>query len=156
MRVTHLQLCALFLDYQAIILALLQPSKLPSLHRSQISVLYSSVPTEPPKTFKDCVKQAAIGTKAALSQGEKLIEVEFPPLPLEVLEDSASSARDIADANTRWGVEFAMEFTQMGKISLIYPDQPELDDALRFVGKDDLGSNITLATIRTDSIKNSR
>jgi len=38
-------------------------------------------------------------------------QVEFPPLPLEFLEDSASSARAIADANTRWALEFAKSFT---------------------------------------------
>jgi hypothetical protein len=57
----------------------------------------SSSPFEPPKTFIDCVKQAVSGTKAALNDGMKLIEVEFPPLPLEVLEDSSSSARDIGN-----------------------------------------------------------
>ena len=94
-----------------------------------------STPFEPPKTFIDCVKQAAIGTKAALKDGSKLIEVEFPPLPLQVLEDSSSSARDIADANTNWAVKFAEYFTDKGKVSIIYPDQPELDDAIKYIGK---------------------
>jgi len=119
----------------------------------------------PPSTFLDCVKQAKDSVKTAMADGYKLIEVEFPPLPLEFLEDSASSARDIADANTRWSVEFARSFTDMGKISIIYPDQPELDDAMKFVAAGDESEkldginpypNITLATIRTDSIKNAQ
>jgi hypothetical protein len=119
----------------------------------------------PPSTFLDCVKQAKDSVKAAMADGHTLIEVEFPPLPLEYLEDSASSARDIADANTRWSVEFAKSFTKLGKVSIIYPDQPELDDAMKFVEggeeKDKLDGinpypNITLGTIRTDSIKNAR
>ena len=48
--------------------------------------------------------------------GENLLEVEFPPLPLEYLEDSSSSARDVSDANTRWAIEFAKSFTDtLGK-----------------------------------------
>jgi hypothetical protein len=67
-----------------------------------------------PSTFLDCVKQAVIAARKALDNGNKLIEVEFPPLPLEFLEDSSSSARDIADANTRWAFEFAKSFTSKG------------------------------------------
>jgi hypothetical protein len=112
--------------------------------------------SEAPKTFMDCVKQAASATRTALNDGKKLIEVEFPPLPLEVLEDSSSSARDITEANTKWATEFAKYFVEMGKISIIYPDQPELDDAIKYVGDDDIGENVTLATIRADSIKNAQ
>ncbi len=125
-------------------------------HNRMSRLFSTAIATDPPKTFLDCVKQAAMGTKAALKDGMKLIEVEFPPLPLEVLEDSSSSARDIAEANTNWATKFATYFTELGKVSIIYPDQPELDDALKYVGDDDLGKNITLATIRADSIKNAR
>ena len=66
-----------------------------------LSTIQSSSLSVPPTSFINCVQQAIEATKKALSNGDKLIEVEFPPLPLEVLEDSSSSARDIADANTR-------------------------------------------------------
>lgn len=131
---------------------------LPRSHSLPLSMSVSDLTTkmtiEPPKTFLDCVKQAAAATQAALNDGSKLIEVEFPPLPLEVLEDSSSSARDIAEANTRWATEFAKSFINLGQVSIIYPDQPELDDAVKYVGTDDLGPNVTLATIRSDSIRN--
>jgi len=108
----------------------------------------------PPKSFINCVKQAVEAAKKSLSNNDKLMEVEFPPLPLEYLEDSSSSARDIADANTRWALEFAKSFGETGlKVSVIYPDQAELDDAIKYV---DMGGtttpfpNVTMATIRTD------
>jgi hypothetical protein len=41
-------------------------------------------------------------------------------------------------------------------VTIIYPDQPELDDAIKYIDGDDLGKNITVATIRADSIKNSQ
>ena len=115
--------------------------------------------TEPARSFKDCVKQSVISTRKMLEEGNTLIEVEFPPLPLDYLEDSASSARDIADANTRWAIEFAQGMAELGQISIIYPDQPELEAAVKFVdepGGEKPYPNVTLATIRTDSIKNAK
>jgi hypothetical protein len=115
--------------------------------------------TKPARTFIDCTRQAAICARKALDDGEKLIEVEFPPLPLDFLEDSASSARDIADANTRWAVEFAKSFTDLGKVTIIYPDEAELDSAVQYVdepGGRDPYTNVSLATIRTDSIRNAQ
>jgi hypothetical protein len=111
----------------------------------------------PARKFIDCVRQASVATRKALDAGEKLIEVEFPPLPSEVLEDSSSSARDIADANTRWAIEFSQSLADLGQISMIYPDDAELEDAIKYV--DEPGGanpypNVTLSTIRADSVKN--
>lgn len=122
-----------------------------------IMMMETTTRSSPPTTFIDCTRTAAKATKKALDDGYKLLEVEFPPLPLEYLEDSSSSARDIADANTRWAIEFAKTFTDMGKVSIIYPDKPELDDAIRYVDMDGGANpmpNVTLATIRSDSISN--
>jgi hypothetical protein len=113
--------------------------------------------TQPPTTFIDCVKLSTKSVRNALNDGSKLLEVEFPPLPLEYLEDSSSSARAIADANLRWAIEFAKSFVDLGQVSIILPDQPELDDALKYVDKEVSEypiKNLTLATIRADSIKN--
>lgn len=115
--------------------------------------------TEPARSFLDCVRQSVVGARTAYDKGIRLMEVEFPPLPLEYLEDSASSARDIADANTRWAVEFAKSFADIGKVSIIYPDQPELDEAIKYVdepGGAEPYTNVTLGTCRVDSIKNAQ
>ena len=48
---------------------------------------------------------------------------------------------------------------ELGQISIIYPDQPELEAAVKFVdepGGEKPYPNVTLATIRTDSIKNAK
>lgn len=123
------------------------------LSMSTTSAEVSSTPT----TFIECARRAGQACRRAYDDGERLLEVEFPPLPLQVLEDSSSSARDIADANTRWAIEFAKSFTDLGQVSIIYPDQPELDDAIIYVDsptKEKPFENVTLATIRADSIKN--
>ena len=111
----------------------------------------------PARSFLDCVKQAVISTKQLLDEGEKLIEVEFPPFTIRIFGRFCIIARDIADANTRWSVEFAQGMAEMGKISIIYPDQAELEAAIEFVdepGGAEPYTNVTLGTVRTDSIKN--
>ena len=116
--------------------------------------------SNPPTTFLNCVKQAVVGAQKALAIGENLLEVEFPPLPLEYLEDSSSSARDVSDANTRWAIEFAKSFTDtLGQVTILYPDDAELQDAIKYVdmeGKDKPFPNILMATARSDSIKNAK
>merc|ERR1719231_271877 len=130
-----------------------------------LSLFMSQKPlTEAPNSFPACVKQAVISTNEALEAGEKLIEVEFPPLPLDYLEDSASSARDIASANTRWALAFSQAFACNGNIRILYPDQPEVDDAIKYLAggsspvKINNGNspsvNVTINTLRQDSIKN--
>jgi hypothetical protein len=59
----------------------------------------------PATTFMGCVGQATKAAALALSDGQMLLEVDFPPLPIEYLEDSASPTRDITFANTRWAFE---------------------------------------------------
>jgi hypothetical protein len=111
----------------------------------------------PGRTFMDCVKQAAAGAKSVLSNGDTLIEIEFPPLPQSYLDDSASSARDIADANTRWALEFAKTFTELGEVKLLYPDIAEVRDAIKYVDLPGGASpfpNMTLCTARTSSVDN--
>lgn len=116
--------------------------------------------TIPARTFIQSVDQASEATKKALRDGNTLIEVDFPPLPLEYLEDSSSSARDISRANTRWAIELGRRISpEFGRISVIFPDQAELDDAIEYVdmpGGKYPHENITLATIRADSIKNAQ
>ena len=133
-------------------------------YRASSVRMSSSALTAPPASFLDCVKLSVAGSKVALSGGAKLLEVEFPPLPLEFLEDSSSSARDIADANTRWAIEYARTMSsEVGQVTIIYPDEPELNDAMKYVeaGSNPLNGrnpypNVTLATIRTDSMTNAR
>lgn len=103
-----------------------------TLHMSAGSSFSPVVDIKPATTFMGCVSQAVDAATAALADGQQLMEIDFPSLPIEYLEDSASSARDIADANTRWAFEFAKSFTYRGKVAIIYPDGPELQDAIRY------------------------
>jgi hypothetical protein len=118
----------------------------------------------PPNTFPDCIKQAVISTNMAIERGDLLLEVEFPPLPLAFLDDQSVSARDISNANTRWALAFAQAFSANGLVSIIYPDQAELEDALMYLSSgsrpveikngNSPSTNVSLSTIRQDSIRN--
>ena len=140
----------------------ISPFNVPSCHSSLF--MSQKPPTPAPNSFPECVKQAVISTNEALEAGEKLIEVEFPPLPLDYLEDSASSARDIASANTRWALAFSQAFACNGNIRILYPDQPEVDDAIKYLAGgsspveikngNSPSANVTINTLRQDSIKN--
>jgi hypothetical protein len=133
------------------------------MNTNRVQTRLAAIPvplSNPPTTFLKCVQQAVKGAKLALAQGENLLEVEFPPLPLEYLDDSSSSARDVSDANTRWAIEFAKSFTESyGQITILYPDDAELQDGIKYVdmqGGDKPFPNIFLSTARVDSLKNAK
>lgn len=89
----------------------------------------------PPASFfelqQDCVKAAQL----ALRDGQKLLEVEFPPLPANVLEMDDVSAYEIASANLNLALDFAkgiMAATKddektIQKIAILFPDEAEAD-----------------------------
>lgn len=88
--------------------------------------------TPPPTTFYQAIQQAVDAAKAALDDGERLLEVEFPPLPTAQLESSAVGAYDVLDANIRLAVDFAKPFAKDGKqVAIAFPDIVEKDRAVQ-------------------------
>ena len=55
--------------------------------------------------------------EAAFADGLNLVEVEFPPIQQDYLEDSGSSAYDVSSANVRLASRFAQSFAAEGKVS---------------------------------------
>lgn len=111
----------------------------------------------PPASFfelqQDCIRSA----KLAIADGFDLIEVEFPPLPANVLELDDVSAYDVAQANLKLAVDFAKGFTVEGqKVAILLPDEDEARIAMeQYTGIDDnpiarqeVAPGITLASIR--------
>lgn len=85
----------------------------------------------PPATFFQAIQQAVSATQAAFRDGEKLVEVEFPPLPTAQMESSAIGAYDVMDANIRLAVDFARPFAKEGKrVAVQFPDFIEKDRAV--------------------------
>ena len=67
----------------------------------------------------------------AVANGQYLMEVEFPPLPVSKLEDSALSSYDITGANLQLALELSKRLLRPGgvanggEVALTLPDIPE-------------------------------
>lgn len=95
----------------------------------------------PPESFSLLIDEAASATLAAIGDGQRLIEVEFPPLPISKLEDSSLSAYDILSANLQFALEFAKRMPMVDgapqKVALTLPDSAERQRAAKFFGDDE-------------------
>lgn len=113
----------------------------------------------PPASFfelqQDCVKAAQL----ALKDGNKLLEVEFPPLPANVLEMDDVSAYEISNANLNLALEFAkgvMAATKgdddksIKKVAILFPDEAETEIATEKMlgGSRNPYPGITVAALR--------
>jgi hypothetical protein len=108
----------------------------------------------PPASFfelqQDCIRAA----KLAIDDGLTLLEVEFPPLPANVLEMDDVSAYDVASANLNLALEFSKGFTTANNdvddaadkkksqtiqnVAIMLPDEDEARIAIeRMTGKKD-------------------
>ncbi|CAM9390906.1 unnamed protein product [Phaeothamnion confervicola] len=102
-----------------------------------------------PATFAQCILQAQDATRKALSDGYRLMEVEFPPLPTDYLEDAQSSAYDISRTNVRLAIDFSKVFALEGKsVSVLLPDDPELERAIEDEGSDEPFPRVKLCSLR--------
>mmetsp|Transcript_9962 Transcript_9962/g.12947 ORF Transcript_9962/g.12947 Transcript_9962/m.12947 type:complete len:384 (-) Transcript_9962:63-1214(-) len=86
----------------------------------------------PPSSFFVLQENSVKAAKLAIDQGERLIEVEYPPLPADVLESEDVSAYDVSKANVRLAVEFAKSFAVEYDMetAILVPDEAELAIAL--------------------------
>lgn len=85
----------------------------------------------PPSSFYELQINCARAAKLAMDDGYKLIEVEFPPLPANVLELDDVSAYDVSQANLKLAIDFSKNFAQDGKqVSILLPDEAEANIAI--------------------------
>jgi len=96
--------------------------------------------TLPPTSFLSLIEQAAAATEKALADGSRLLEVEFPPVPLSKLEDSAISAYDLLSANLQLVLEYAQRLNRVlnaspdQSIAITLPDAAERVRATEYLG----------------------
>ena len=81
--------------------------------------------------------------QAAIADGQTLLEIEFPPLPISKLEDSSLSAYDILSANLQFSLEFVKRLGldpatgAPRKVALTLADAAERRRATQFFGDDE-------------------
>ena len=107
----------------------------------------------PPASFfelqQDCIRSARLARR----DGHKLIEVEFPPLPANVLEMDDVSAYDVAEANVNLALEFAKgllvaEKGALNKIAIMLPDDAEAEFATIKAGGANPTPGVVISSLR--------
>ena len=68
-----------------------------------------------------------------MGDGLKLLEIEFPPLPANVLELDDVSAYDVAQANLKLALEFGKGLTAQNEknVAILFPDEAEAKIAIQ-------------------------
>jgi len=89
---------------------------------------------KPPQSFFELNMNCARSAKLAIADGHKLIEVEFPPLPANVLELDDVSAYDVANANLKLAIDFAKNFAPEQKVAILFPDEAEANIGIENIG----------------------
>ncbi|CAH0375295.1 unnamed protein product [Pelagomonas calceolata] len=130
---------------------------------------------DPPQTMAQCLQQAQDATVAAIEDGQILMDVEFPPLAADLMDDPNTSAGeisasrrveapstrvvsrnemlragDMAGANTRLAIKYAQGIhTRTGKkVAILYPDVPELERAVEQSGSNNPQPGVSLHSLR--------
>ena len=97
----------------------------------------------PADSFQTLLEEAAQSVQAAIADGQTLLEIEFPPLPISKLEDSSLSAYDILSANLQFSLEFVKRLGldpatgAPRKVALTLADAAERRRATQFFGDDE-------------------
>eukprot|EP00172_Hildenbrandia_rubra_P002395 Plantae.Rhodophyta-Hildenbrandia_rubra.ctg32210.p1 GENE.Plantae.Rhodophyta-Hildenbrandia_rubra.ctg32210~~Plantae.Rhodophyta-Hildenbrandia_rubra.ctg32210.p1 ORF type:complete len:363 (+),score=52.03 Plantae.Rhodophyta-Hildenbrandia_rubra.ctg32210:128-1216(+) len=89
----------------------------------------------PPSTFYQAIKDAQNATIRAFENGDRVVEVEFPPLPTSQLESASVGSYDVSDANLRLAIEFGKKWIKDGKkVVIVLPDWIEKTRAMELNG----------------------
>lgn len=111
----------------------------------------------PPASFYELQQDCIRATRLARADGYKLLEVEFPPLPANVLEMDDVSSYDVLQANLKLVLEYSKGLmmaekdrkgTQISKIAILLPDQAEADLAIEKIGSANPYPGIVVTSIR--------
>jgi hypothetical protein len=120
----------------------------PSMNDVEGSKTYASKQS-PPSSFFQLQQDCLLAAQRALKDNHRLLEIEFPPLPANVLELDDVSAYDVAQANLNLAVEFAKGMVgvslddseeegsaKIQNVAILLPDEDEKCIAIeRYSGK---------------------
>lgn len=108
----------------------------------------------PPASFFELQQDCVRATRMAIKDGHRLLEVEFPPLPAQILEMEDVSAYNVVQANLNLALDYskgllaAMEGS-VKKVVLMLPDEAEVGIAIeKVVGSRDPYPGITVSSLR--------
>lgn len=106
----------------------------------------------PPQSFYELQQDAIRATRLARKDGHLLLEIEYPPLPANVLEMDDVSTYDVLQANLKLVVDYAKGLLAADdtakRIAVLLPDQAEVDFAVEKVGSASPYPGVSIASIR--------
>jgi hypothetical protein len=112
----------------------------------------------PPASFYELQQDCVRATRLARRDGYKLLEVEYPPLPANVLEMDDVSTYDVLQANIKLVLDYAKGLlasssdkdstSEIKKIAILLPDQAEADFAIEKIGSKNPYPGIVVTSIR--------
>ena len=112
----------------------------------------------PPASFYELQQDCIRATRLARRDGFKLLEVEYPPLPANVLEMDDVSTYDVLQANIKLVLDYAKGLlasssssekdSEIKKIAILLPDQAEADFAIEKIGSNNPYPGIVVTSIR--------
>jgi len=89
--------------------------------------------------------------RLAIQDGLRLLEVEFPPLPQNVLEMTDVSAYDVQEANVNLAIDFAkglLASSSINKVAILLPDEAEAEFAVEKAGTANPHPGVVIASMR--------
>ena len=116
-------------------------------------IISSASRSAPPANFFELQESSTSSAKLAMDRGERLIEVEFPPLPADVLGGEDVSAYDVSRANLRLALDFGKYFAVEQGLStaILVPDEAELEICLEGMQNNQPFPNLQInALLRND------
>lgn len=141
----------------------------PGTDADPLTIKKSSNREAPPSSFYQLQINSARAAELAIRDGYKLIEVEFPPLPAQVLEMDDVSAYDVADANLKLAVDFAKSFAAKKRdeddsgvklptnVAIVLPDDAEYKIAIENNGGNDTPyPGVTISSLRKSDPRDER
>eukprot|EP00908_Phaeocystis_cordata_P021491 Transcript_3848.p1 GENE.Transcript_3848~~Transcript_3848.p1 ORF type:complete len:378 (-),score=132.01 Transcript_3848:70-1143(-) len=138
------------------------PATLRPLHAQRVVTMAEAEATAstgslPPDSFQELISHAAESTVLAISEGSRLIEVEFPPIPVSKLDDPGLSAYDVLSANLRLCIEYCKKLqgpdgpTGGKPIAITLPDAAELRRSQGYLGTAEPWPNVRLNSLGGDT-----
>lgn len=149
----------------------------PSTDGDPAAIKEASSREGPPQNFYQLQLNSARAAELAIRDGNKLIEIEFPPLPAQVLEMDDVSAYDVAEANFKLALDFAKSFAAKqtddnsdgdsdekdkankipSNVAILFPDEAEMDIALeRTSFTKDPFPGVTVSSLRGTDARDER
>ncbi len=114
----------------------------------EIKLAASSI--SPPSSFYELQRASVRAATMAINDGHSLLEIEFPPLPANVLEMDDVSAYDVARANVKLALEFAKSFASISTTSSSTDGSTSRRDQVVVLLPDESECNIMLEDLKLD------